>query len=136
MTFSLLAACIACQGFSATTPTKFFLTTTFTTPGIPATELSSTLTTVAPTAGGRTTRPCSMPGTRTLCTNSNCPVTIAGMSRRGTGCAEHGPFAGRLALGVGIELQVKLLPADQLAVARPFWLASLFTLMTPSLAAS
>jgi cytochrome c peroxidase len=66
VTFSLSAACSACHGFSATTPTKFFLTTTFTEPGMPSTELSSTLISVAPAAGGRTTRPCSMPGTRTL----------------------------------------------------------------------
>ena len=32
---------------------------------MPATEVSSTLASVAPTAGGRTTCPCSMPGTRT-----------------------------------------------------------------------
>ena len=29
---------MACHGFSATTPTKVFLTTTFTRPGIPLTE--------------------------------------------------------------------------------------------------
>jgi hypothetical protein len=35
-------------------------------------------------AGGRTTRPCSMPGTRTFCMKVNRPVTLAGMSRRAT----------------------------------------------------
>jgi hypothetical protein len=50
------------------------------------TEPSSTLTNVTPDCGGlgRTTRPCSMPGTRTFCTYSNEPVTFAGMSTRGT----------------------------------------------------
>ena len=49
------------------------------------TELSSTLMSVAPTAGGRTTRPCNIPGKRTLWTYSNCPVAIAGMSGRPMG---------------------------------------------------
>ena len=40
--------------------------TTFTTPGMPATLASSTPTSVAPTAGGRTTAPWSIPGTRTF----------------------------------------------------------------------
>jgi hypothetical protein len=57
---------MACHGFCATTPTKFFFTTTLTTPGRSFTEFSSTLIKVDPTAGGRTTCPCSMPGTRTL----------------------------------------------------------------------
>ena len=47
--------------------------------------LVDTARTVAPTVGGRTTRPCTIPGTRTLCTYSNRPVTISGMSRRLTG---------------------------------------------------
>src|SRR5205814_5827786 len=78
------AACTACHCRSATTPTKSFLTTTFTLPGIPATEVSSTLTTFAPTVGGLTTLPCSMPGTRTCWTYMNSPVTFVGMSYRGT----------------------------------------------------
>jgi hypothetical protein len=52
---------------------------------MPCTERSSTPASVAPTDGGRTTTPCSMPGTRTLWTNSNCPVAIAAMSIRGAG---------------------------------------------------
>ena len=55
--FSAAAAFTACHGFAATTPTKFFLMTTSITPGICRTELSSTLTSVAPTLGGRTTAP-------------------------------------------------------------------------------
>jgi hypothetical protein len=50
---------------------------------MPATELSSTLASVAPIEGGRTMRPCTMPGTRTLCTCSNRPVASAGISTRG-----------------------------------------------------
>ena len=85
-------------------------TTTFTTPGSPRTELSSTPTSVAPTDGGRTTRPWSMPGTRTLWTNSNVPVTIAGRSRRRTGVPEtvHSPAGFRLRRA--IEREVELLP--------------------------
>src|SRR5580700_9028236 len=75
---------MACHSVSATTPTKLFLTTTWTLPGRPATEFLSTLTTVAPTNGGRTTFPCSMPGRRTCWTYLNCPVTLAGRSMRGT----------------------------------------------------
>ena len=85
MTFSALAICTACQGFSATTPIKFFLTTTFTKPGMPDTELSSTFMRFAPTADGRTTMPCNIPGTRTLCAYSNVPVAISGMSGRPMG---------------------------------------------------
>ena len=84
-TRSFAAACIACHGFSATTPTKLFFATTRTTPGMSLTERSSMLTSVAPTVGGLTTAPCSMPGTRTLCTNSNSPVAMAGRSTRGVG---------------------------------------------------
>ena len=76
------------------------MTTTLTKPGMPRTEASSTLTSVAPTAGGRTTAPCSMPGTRTLWTNSNRPVAIAAMSTRGTGVPStfHSPAGFRFAL--------------------------------------
>jgi hypothetical protein len=84
-TFNFSAAWIACQGFSATTPTKFLRVTTLTTPGIFLTELSSTLMSVAPTAGGRTTRPCSIPGRRTLWTYSKRPVAMRGMSGRPMG---------------------------------------------------
>ena len=117
MTFNWLAICTACQGFSATTPTKFFLTTTFTKPGMPATELSSTFTTVAPTACGRTTLPCSMPGTRTLCTNSNCPVTIAGISGRAIGLPSTVHSLAGFRLACGVNLDVELLPRHQLAIA-------------------
>src|SRR5205809_710759 len=41
---------------------KFFFVTTMMKPGMPRTELSSTLPSVAPTVGGRTTAPCTMPG--------------------------------------------------------------------------
>src|SRR5258708_35357771 len=84
VTFNTNAAWMACHSLSAATPTKSFLTTTWTLPGIPATELLSTLTTVAPTTGGRTTFPCSMPGRRTFWMYSNCPVTLVARSMRGS----------------------------------------------------
>ncbi len=85
-------------------------------PGSSRIELSSTLPTVAPTSGGRTTRPCSMPGTLTLWTNSNWPVTMSRMSTRGTGSAENGPLARVFAPGSLIELQIEALSTDQIAV--------------------
>ncbi len=51
----------------ATTPRKLASRTTFTTPGMSFTDASSTLTSVPPMVGGRTTRPCSMPSTRKSC---------------------------------------------------------------------
>ena len=51
---------------------------------MPRTDASSTRATAAPTDGGRTTRPCSTPGTRTLWTNSKRPATISGISTRRT----------------------------------------------------
>ena len=51
-----MAACAACHCFSATTPTKLFRTTTLISPGTCCTDFSSTLETVAPISGGRTTR--------------------------------------------------------------------------------
>ena len=75
---------MACHCFSATTPTKLLLTTTFTNPGMLRTELSSTLSSVAPTVGGRTTRPCIIPGMRMFCTYVYVPMTLSGMSILGT----------------------------------------------------
>ena len=62
---------------------------------MPRTDASSTLARVAPTDGGRTTCPCTMPGTRTVCTYSSCAVTIAGMSSRGTDVPSSFQSAGR-----------------------------------------
>ena len=106
----LAAASIACQGLCATTPTKFLRTTTFTTPAISLTELSSTLTTVAPTAGGRTTRPCSIPGSRTLCTYSSWPVAIAGMSVRPIGLPSKVHSRGGLRLAFLSSVRLSFLP--------------------------
>ncbi len=115
--FSFAAACTACHGFSATTPTKFFFTTTFTSPGIPRTDDSSTLTRLAPTDGGRTTRPCSIPGTRTLWTNSKRPVASAGMSSRLTGVPSTVHVLGGFRLRVRVEADVERPATDELAVA-------------------
>ena len=103
---------MACHCFSQTTPTKSFLTTTLMKPGMPLTELHSLgeLTTVAPTVGGRTTRPCTMPGTRTLCTYSNVPVTIAGMSRRLTGLPSTVHSRGGLRFAFVFSARLNFLP--------------------------
>src|SRR5262249_18823908 len=63
-TFRAFAARIALHSFCATTPTKFPCCTTFTTPGMCATELSSTFCGFEFTTAGRTTRPCSISGIR------------------------------------------------------------------------
>ena len=83
---------------------------------MPRTELSSTLATVAPGEGGRTTRPCSMPGTRTLCTNSNWPVDHRAHVHARHGRAEHRPLARVLARGFRVELDVERPAANQRAV--------------------
>ena len=76
LTLSCAAALTAFSSRSAMTPTKSPILTTATSPGICRTEASSTAIRLVPTKapastpayGGRTTRPCSMPGTRTSCT--------------------------------------------------------------------
>src|SRR5215813_11146171 len=80
---SWLAAFTAAHSLSATTARKLACLTTFRTPLIPLTDDSSTLRSSAPTAGGRTTRAWSMPGTRTSCMYVHSPVTFAGISTRG-----------------------------------------------------
>src|SRR6516162_8393268 len=57
-----LAACTASHSRSATTPRNPFSCTTRT-PGVSRTEPSSTTTGTAPATGGRSMRPCSIPGT-------------------------------------------------------------------------
>ena len=74
------------------------------------TELSSTPITVAPGDGGRTTRPCSMPGTRTLWTNSNCPVAMARMSTRGTDVPSTVHSRGCLRVAFGSSWTSNFLP--------------------------
>jgi hypothetical protein len=54
-------------------------------PGIAAIDTSSTSTSVAPTAGGRITRPCSIRSTLRSWTNAWRPVIFAGTSGRGSG---------------------------------------------------
>ncbi len=65
--FRTLAAFIAAHSLSATTARELFWRTTCFTPLIPRTEASSTRSSVAPMAGGRTTRAWSMSGTRKSC---------------------------------------------------------------------
>ena len=116
-------------------PTKSFWTTTFSTPGRPATELSSTLTTLAPTAGGLTTRPCTISGTRTLSTNSKRPVTSSGRSRRGTDVPRTLHELGDFRLASGLRAMLK----RRSPISSPYvtlLLASPSGLITPSAAVS
>ena len=117
-TWSFSAICIAWNGFSATTPTKFLRTTTRTRPGIARTDASSTRARVAPTEGGRTTRPCSMPGNAHVVHELELRVTIAGRSSARHRPAEHLPVGRVLPLGGGVEVQQELPAADELAVGR------------------
>ena len=80
----LLAAFTAAHSVVAVTARKLPTRTTLCRPLMPATLPSSTLCSVAPIAGGRTTRACTMPGTRKSCMYVNSPVTFAGMSPRFT----------------------------------------------------
>ena len=68
VTTSARAAAMACSSRSQTTPTKSPWRTIWMNPGTDRAAASSTAATRAPTAWGRITRPCSMPGTRTSCT--------------------------------------------------------------------
>ena len=65
---SATLALIACSSRSAMTPRKLPSRTTATTPGIAFTAASSMVSSLAPYCGGRTTRPCTMPGSRRSCT--------------------------------------------------------------------
>ena len=61
------APLMAAHSLVATSPRKLPSRTTLTMPATSLIEVSSTLSSLAPMAGGRTTRPCSMPGTRKSC---------------------------------------------------------------------
>ena len=88
-TFSCAAAWIASYSFGATTPRKSSA------PDDPRArdvrdralvdrdDLRRVPSPYAPWPRGRTSRPCSIPGTRMLCTYVYVPVTLAGMSIRG-----------------------------------------------------
>jgi hypothetical protein len=99
---------MASYSCGATTPRKLFLRTTRT-PGICEIELSSTETIGAPKPytdwpRGRTTRPCSMPGTRTFWMKTSVPVTMSGISILGgdvpTSVYWLGDFAGNCPAGM------------------------------------
>jgi len=83
-TFNRCAARTASHSRGATTATKSFSRTTCTL-GIPLIELSSTPRTLHAACGGRMTRACSMPFTRTSVTKSPVPNTFQATSRRGNG---------------------------------------------------
>src|SRR5260370_29238842 len=77
---SFSAALIAPHSLSATTPRKLPSLTTLTTPATSLIEASSTLSTVAPIAGGRLTGPYRMPRTREPCMEVKHPVALSLMS--------------------------------------------------------
>ena len=112
------AARIAPASLRATTPTKSFWTTTLTRSGIRFGK-PSTLTSFALIPGGRTTRPCSIPGTLTFWMYSCLLLTLSSMSTCRidwpTTLSSDGFFIGALP----VILQVEALAADQLAVGRP-----------------
>src|SRR4029079_9676189 len=84
VTLSARAARIAAHSVCATTPRKLPFCTTRTMPGILAIDPSYTDVGRELTTGGRTTRPCSMPGTRTSCAYRNVAPTFDGRSKRAT----------------------------------------------------
>ncbi len=86
LTFSCVAAWITSCSTGPTTPMKSPLRMTRT-PLMFLIELSSTLTArtgwvYGPWPRGRTTRPCSIPGSRMLWTYGYVPATLAGVSMR------------------------------------------------------
>ena len=97
----------AASSVSATTPTKLPSRTTATTPGTPCAAASSSAVSVAPGDGGRSTRPCSMPGSTRSWMKRGRPNTLSGMSRRAAAVPADAARGGRLGrdLGRGIALE-------------------------------
>ena len=102
----------ACSSRSATTPTKSRITTTARTPGMCAIDASSTASSVlpmkspasTPAYGGRTTRPCSMPGTRMSCTKTSSPRRLGRNVDARHRPADDAVVGRRLQRRVGVEL--------------------------------
>ncbi len=112
----LRGAWMAPHSLSATTPRKLPWRTTLTRPGMSLTEFSSTLCKLAPMAGGRTTRPCSMPGSLEIVYVGKLARhfgrnVVAG-NRLSHDFVVRWIFERRLL----VELQRKVLAADQLAI--------------------
>ena len=63
--------------------------TTLTMPGMPRDRALIDADERGADAGGRMTRPCNMPGSLKSCMNVKRPVTLSGMSRRGTGLPDQ-----------------------------------------------
>ena len=107
---------MACQGFSATTPTKFLRVTTLTRPGM---SLHGAFVDADQRGadGGRTHHAAVQHSGKAHVVDV---LELAGDHGRhvGTadGLAEDGPLAGGFALGLLIEREVEFLAADQLAV--------------------
>src|SRR5204863_22105 len=84
------------------------------TPGMSFIDCSPTLTTfggVTPPAiwpCGQTTRPCSMPGTRTCCMYSYLPLTLSAMSIRGTRVPEIDVARENRGGVVGVDRDVRI----------------------------
>ena len=74
-------AWMASHSRSATTPRKPFCQMTLA-PGMPAMEASSTFTGTAPATGGRSMRPCTMPGSFTSVQKSSTANTFGATSSR------------------------------------------------------
>ena len=74
------------------------------------------LTSVAPTPGGRTTRPCTIPSTRTLWTNSSCAGDQRRQVRTRHRRAEHRPIGGGLSFRRRIQRDRERLALDERAV--------------------
>jgi hypothetical protein len=72
----------ACQNPSAITATPASMRTTLRTPGTARAFVSSTLSTVAPKAGGSATHAVSMPGNRTSMPYTPLPSVLDGVSSR------------------------------------------------------
>src|SRR2546425_9482912 len=114
--FRRSAALIAAHSVSATTARKLPRRTTLVSPLMEPIELSSTPVSWAPSAGGRTTRAWSIPGTRKSCMYVCSPVTLAGTSGRGSDFADDRVLRRLLQRRVLVQLEVDLLVAEQLGV--------------------
>ena len=120
LTFSFSAACSACQGFSATTPTKFFLTTHLDQAGHACD--GTFVDALDRCADGRRANDAAVQHARHAHVVDEFELAGDDLGDIETvdRLSEHGPFAGRLALGVRIEREVEFLAADQLAIGHSF----------------
>ena len=76
-------------------------------------EDSSTETSFAPMAGGRITRPCSIPGTTRSCIKTFRPVAFAGNIGTQNRFADNRVLSGILQGSFCIDLEVQMFSANQ-----------------------